>query len=94
MKASDKPYADNYPPLRDWLRKHEARCMWQQRIGGTYDEPSGYVECWLVGSRECIVTVQARKMGWNIYTACSSPHTVETLADAEARLLGASRVPS
>jgi hypothetical protein len=30
--TSDKPWVSNYPPLRDWLDKHDARCQWQQAL--------------------------------------------------------------
>ena len=82
----DKPWTDNYPPLRDWLRKHKARCNWQLPLGSkTF--PSAYVESWSApNGREFIVVVQANRLGWNIFTPEQSNEIVGTLADAEVRL--------
>ena len=70
MKTKDKPYVDNYPPLRDWLRNHEARCDWQVRIGGTEKDPTAFVESYSIPGAKCgvIVVVHAYGNGWNLYT--------------------------
>jgi hypothetical protein len=82
----DKPWVDNYPPLRDWLRKHEARCNWQLPLGNK-SFPNAYVESWIApNGREFVVVVQANRLGWNIYTPEPSSEIVGTLADAERRL--------
>lgn len=87
IKDEDKPYVENYPPLRDWLRDHNARCNWQIPIGNPR-EPTGYVESYaLQGAKgDLIVVVHARKMGWNIYTAERTGEVVKTFADAEQRI--------
>lgn len=91
---SDKPWVSNYPPLQDWLRKHEARCMWQWPCGEPPSDPDerygwtpvAYVECWMVNLKTIFLVVHARKMGWEIYTALDSPKVDETLREVERRL--------
>lgn len=89
----NKPWVDNYPPLRDWLNKHEARCMWQIPLNERPSDaehdwaPQAYVECYLIsGRRLVIVVVHANKGGWDIYTDANTNKIAETLADAEQRL--------
>jgi len=83
----DKPYVDNYPPLKAWLDRHEARCNWQLPLGGTKDNPTGFVESFMVkDGGEVIVVIHARQLGWNLYTPCHSNGIAATLADADARL--------
>jgi hypothetical protein len=86
-KTKDKPYVDNYPPLRDWLRKHEMRCDWQIPLGDAED-PSVFVECYHAprSAHPIIVCVNANGHGWNLYTPSASTKIDETLADAERRL--------
>ncbi len=92
--TSNHPYVSNYPPLRAWLDKHDARCMWQvpsQAPPSDPDEaygwvPQAYIECWIVGKRPCIILVRGNKMGWEIYTDGNTIKIDETLADAERRL--------
>lgn len=92
VDTSNHPYVSNYPPLREWLDKHDARCMWQvpsqeKPSDAEYDwVPQAYIECWIVGQRQCIIIVRGNKMGWEIYTDGNTPRIVETLADAERRL--------
>jgi hypothetical protein len=86
-KHKDKPWVSNYPPLRDFLAKHEARCNWQLRLGGTEDEPGAYVECHVFPTgRVAIIVVHARRHGWEIYTSGPSNRIAESLEDAAARL--------
>lgn len=84
----DEPYIDNYPPLRDWLRKHEMRCHEQIRVGGTKNNPDALIECWY--ARGAItpvwVVVRANKMGWDLLTGVATNSIPETLADAEQRM--------
>lgn len=92
MDTSDKAYIENYPPLDEWLKKHEARCAWQQPMGGGDPDHKDYnpafVECWVFPKtgRHCIITVQTRKHGWEIYTPGDSNKIDLTLEDAEKRL--------
>ena len=88
---SRKPWVSNYPPLKEWLDKHDATCMWQvpSNPDPGYDidwAPVSYIECWLVNGRPVIVVVRADKMGWDIFTDCNSARVDETLADAEKRV--------
>lgn len=76
--------------LDEWLAKHEARCLWQQRIQNV-----GLIECWAI--RGCPPFIVQRygdgTEGWDIYISAdvSSPIAYSsiayTLARAE-RLLG------
>lgn len=93
IDTKNAPWISNYPPLKAWLNKHNARCMWQ--IGmqpedsnqvREYGYPTAYVECWLVGKALAIVIIHDNKMGWEIYTPAGTPLISETLADAERRL--------
>lgn len=66
--TSDKPWVANYPSLQDWLNAINARCDWQQSIGGNPDI-GGYVEQWrLAGALPFLVVIRPRKLGWEIYT--------------------------
>lgn len=87
MKA--KPYLENYPPLRDWLRKHDARCNWQVALGNGPDGPRAYIESWQSRAwrGDVIVVVRADQLGWDIYTSCSSNDIDASLADALARVI-------
>lgn len=86
-KNADKPWIHNYPPLRDWLSKHEARCNWQLPLGNP-DRPNAYVESWSFarGTGEILVVVHANQNGWNLYTPHNSLKIDETIADAERRI--------
>ncbi len=87
---SNRPWVSNYPPLAVWLEKHEARCMWQLPLGGEPDEPTAYVEHYMIvkGNKASlfVVVVHANGHGWEIYTPCDSNMITETLEDAEKRL--------
>lgn len=76
-----KPYISNYPPLADWLRKHDAYCAWQR-----YDDRLN-IEGWVVGVALCLITVQPDGRGWDIYTSCPDISIEATLRDAEERLI-------
>lgn len=90
--SSHKPWVSNYPPLAQWLDKHEARCMWQvpgneRPRDAEHDwHPQFYVECYLVNRHPVIVIVRADKMGWDIYTAADTPAIDATLLDVERRI--------
>lgn len=84
-RDTDKPWIDNYPPLKEWLAKYEARCQFQVPLGDP-EQPTAYVEQYLVGGKLCIVTVWANRNGWEIYTPGDSLKVAETFADAEKRL--------
>lgn len=82
----DKPYVENYPPLRDWLRQIGARCDWQVPLGNA-KAPVAYVEQWQAsGARSFIVVVCAKQHGWNIFTDCGDNSIGATLIDAAARI--------
>jgi hypothetical protein len=92
----DKSWVDNYPPLAEWLRKHEARCMWQvpmqcehSSTQEAYGHPMAYIECYMIPGerpRPFIVEVRANLGGWNIYTELDDNDIAATLEDVERRL--------
>lgn len=84
---TDKPWIHNYPPLRDWLNKHEARCNWQIPLGDP-DRPNAYVESWTFAGAtgEVIIVVLANQNGWNLYTPHTGNKIDDSLIDAEHRL--------
>ncbi len=92
VDTSNHPYVSNYPPLREWLDKHDARCMWQVPANEKPRDadyglvPQAYIECWIVGRRPCIIIVRGDKMGWELYTDADTPRIDDSLADAERRL--------
>lgn len=83
---SNRAFVSNYPPLDEWLKKHEARCYFQVPVGGDPDDPNGYVEQYIINGNFCIVMVWANKNGWELYTAGDSMEIAPTFADAEKRL--------
>jgi hypothetical protein len=85
-KYAARAYVENYPPLHEWLKKHEARCNWQVPIAGESSDPAAFVESWAVGRGELILVVRAHQHGWNIFTALPGNGIEESLADAEIRL--------
>lgn len=84
-RKGEEPYVENYPELSEWLKRHEARCMWQLPLGDS-EMPTAFVECYLIGRRLLVVVVNARKHGWELYTALDSVLIDPTLIDAEKRL--------
>lgn len=85
MKTDEMPYVSNYRVLKEFLDKHEARCMWQLRLGGTSSAPRGYVEMWqFPNGKQCIITVHSR--GWDIYTPDGTNSTNAAIGDACIRL--------
>jgi len=86
-KYTERPYVANYPPLNDWLRKHESRCNWQLPLGDP-EAPTAYVEShWLAKAKaEVIVVVRANQLGWDLYTPSRDNSIMATLEDAEKRL--------
>lgn len=86
-KYANRAYVENYPPLHEWLKKHEARCNWQAPIAGeSKKDAQAYVESWTIGRGEVIVVVRANQTGWNVYTPILGSGIEESLTDAEARL--------
>lgn len=83
---ASKPWVSNYPPLKEWLDKIEARCVDQIPVNGPI-EPTAYLEKWgTPNGRMFIIEVRANRMGWNIFTDCASNTIAETLADADRRI--------
>lgn len=80
LPVADRPYIENYPPLRDWLVRHQARCLSQDAVG------EDFWERWRIGVRVVLVEVRAKKGGWDLWTACDSVKVEETFKDAERRL--------
>lgn len=84
MDIKDKPYVDNYPPLKAWLDKHEARCNWQLPLSKRGET---FVESWsMPNGHDFLLTIHAYRRGWNLYTADRRGEIVVTLEDAEERL--------
>lgn len=94
---SNHPFVSNYPPLKEWLDQHEARCQWQvpsqpkDEESGLYsnghDYPISYIECYVFPNGRCaIVIVHASKHGWDIYISDNDSRITATLEAAEARL--------
>ncbi|HEY5658339.1 MAG TPA: hypothetical protein VIY27_11185 [Myxococcota bacterium] len=74
--------------LDEWLAKHNARCLWQQKVDGV-----GWVDCYAIGTGIAHVTRYRRDDsgafdGWDIYVAAApgTNNIDETLAAAEAAL--------
>jgi hypothetical protein len=85
---NSKPYVSNYPPLKQFLDKMEARCVEQLPIGNART-PVAYLEKWAApNGRTFVIEVRANRMGWEIYTGIDSGLIAETLTDAESRLSG------
>lgn len=98
VDTSQMPYVSNYPPLQEWLDKHEARCMFQVPMqcvhdrgvdeNGRNEPPTAYVEQYLFPKTNtlAIVLVHGRKMGWDIFISSNDHEIKSTLEDAERRL--------
>jgi hypothetical protein len=87
QKQSSKPYVSNYPDLQAFLDRANARCNWQLRLGGTEDEPTGYVEQWMfAGGKVAVIVIHANGNGWDIFTSADRPEIAATLEDAAVRL--------
>lgn len=86
--VEDEPFTDNYPALRDWLRKINAQCITQEVVAGTKAKPSTYFEAWRAPGAKVIVylLVHDNKRGWDIATPADSNNVDESLADAERRM--------
>lgn len=87
----DRPYVDNYPPLRDFLREIGARCNIQLPAGDP-DDPTSYVEQWTAWSAlkgksvTFQVVVHRDGMGWDIATFADTNEVDETLRVTRERL--------
>lgn len=84
MTAKNEPYVSNYPPLDQWLKKHNAHCLWQM-MDGPEDQRTRAVEAWQVGTAIVIVVVHGNQHGWEIFTSLNTLDIAATLADAEQR---------
>jgi hypothetical protein len=73
---------ENYPPLREWLTKIEARCDVQE-----YSDARS-IEIWNapVGRGTFVIVVYPKGQGWDVFTSAGSIKIDETLSDAERRL--------
>lgn len=87
MKPNDMPYVSNYRVLREFLDQHDARCMWQLRLGGSSSAPTGFVEMWQFPTgRQAIILVHAHQRGWDIFTPDGTNSVGAALQDARTRL--------
>lgn len=84
LDTKDKPYVENYPPLKAWLDEHGARCNWQVPLSKREET---FIESWsMPNGYDFIVLIHAHRRGWNLYTAKQKGEVAATLADAELRL--------
>lgn len=81
------PEVTDYPPLLEWLNKHDARCVWFISDWETgRKNPSRHVEAWMLrGGAIVLIELRADKRGWNLYTAPNTNDIPQTFADAEQR---------
>ncbi len=70
---------ESYPPLWDWLVKHNARCCYQLKYG------DNRFEGWRVGVQVVVIILYPNGMGWDLATMLNTNDIAETLADAEKR---------
>jgi hypothetical protein len=75
-----KPGVENNPPLRDWLNKHNAKCIWQ------HWDSAHSIEGWTIAGNLFIINIYSDNRGWDIYTGQASIDVTDTLKDAEKRL--------
>lgn len=80
MLKKQSPRIEDYPPLMEWLVKHNGFCATQDRSG------SDTIERWIVGRGVVVIVVRPDGHGWSIYTESSTNVVEEALADAEQRL--------
>jgi hypothetical protein len=73
---------DRCKPLDEWLRGHDAVCLWERTM------PRMTVQAWQIGEAVAIVQRFGKHGadGWDLYTAASRNSVADTLADAELRL--------
>lgn len=81
----NKPWVDNYPDLKGWLRRIDARGEHQLPIGSA-EAPTAYLEIWSRRGVQFCVLVHANNHGWQLFTPTNSNMVNETLRDAEERL--------
>jgi hypothetical protein len=84
MMSNNEPYVSNYPPLDQWLKKHDAHCLWQL-MDGPKDRRTRAVEAWQVRTATVIVVVHRDQHGWELFTSLDTLDIAATLADAEQR---------
>lgn len=81
----NEPGVSSYPPLREWLEKIEARCVWQH-MNGAPNQRHSAVEMHTANGRVFIVVVHAEQRGWEVYSAADTNQITASLLDAEERL--------
>lgn len=79
---SKKPFVENYPPLKAWLDRNQAKCQFQQPYG------KHMIEGWLVAEVMVVIIVYADRGGWDLFTPCQDTNIEATLRDAAARTGG------
>lgn len=84
MTTKNEPHVSNYPPLDQWLKKHDARCLWQL-MDGPEDRRTRAVEAWQVRTTTVIAVVHRDQHGWELFTTLDTLDIAATLADAEQR---------
>lgn len=81
-KLSDEPTIENYPPLRDWLTKINARCLWQADTQSSLRA----VEAWSANGAVFLIVLYEQQRGWSIFTDCDTNDIQLALLDAEKRI--------
>lgn len=81
-----QPWVDNYPPLAEWLKKHEAICLRQLSTTPQKSEPDSYLEEWSINGRAFWIEVLDRGRGWEIFTTVDTNSIEDTLEHAELTL--------
>lgn len=81
------PEVSDYPPLHDWLNKHDARCIWYVSDWERgVKKPLRHVEAWLVRGALVLVVLYAERRGWHVYTEANTTNIVAVFADIERRI--------
>lgn len=80
------PEVSDYPPLLEWLNKHNAQCAWYLSDWETgTKKPVRHIEAWIVRGAIVLVELLSDKRGWNLYTAPNTNDIAKTFLDAEER---------
>lgn len=81
------PEISDYPPLLEWLNKHDAKCLWYVSDWERgVKKPLRHVEAWLVRGALVLVVLYAERRGWHIYTEANTTDIAAQFADVERRI--------
>lgn len=96
LAPEDRPAVENYPELEHWLDRIYAERVWQARLDtkttkGAPD-PLASVEGWFCNGKLVVIVIQAKKLGWAVYTSSKEFVAEKILEEVEARV-GLDREP-